>query len=479
MDLDPFIRQNQSRAVEALREQIEIDSSKSDPVMSPAGEMVYPFGQGVQDAFSCFLSLAEELGFHTLDADHYGGHAEFGKGRGILGIIGHLDVVPAGDGCDFDLFSGEMKDGYILGRGTTDDKGPFLAALFACRALMEFGYEPKHRIRLIAGLDEETDWIGINRYFQMAGAPDYGFVPDAVFPVVQGEKGLMRFDLARKTSRRQPKGLQLRKLTGGTEADIVPSSARALVFHEKQDRYERIIFSAEKYSRENRRRVKARKVGKSLEIVAWGRAACASSPDQGVNAISVLMDFLGCLDFADDAVDAFIRFYNEYIGFRTDGGGFGCACEDEKSGPLTFCASLVRRDPEALAVTCDVRYPVTCGAEDIYEKIISCLAPWDIGLVKLDGEEPLYFEEDHPLLRTCLESYRETTGDRETSPIVTGSGTFAKAAPNIIAFGGRFPGDPDLAGGRNEKISIERYLQMIRIYAEAIVKLDQLEDFDA
>ncbi|MBR1990015.1 MAG: M20/M25/M40 family metallo-hydrolase, partial [Firmicutes bacterium] len=133
--------------------------------MGKDGE-VYPFGMGVHESLVKVLTMGEKMGFEVKNVDNYGGHIDFkGKGDKVMAILGHLDVVPAGSGWDFDPYGGEVADGKIYGRGTTDNKGPVISCLYAMKALKEAGYQPECTIRLILGLDEETGWKGMKYYF--------------------------------------------------------------------------------------------------------------------------------------------------------------------------------------------------------------------------------------------------------------------------------------------------------------------------
>ncbi|NLD11564.1 MAG: dipeptidase PepV [Clostridiales bacterium] len=476
MDLAKHIEENKSQAVDTLKELIRIRSDAGDPVTTPSGE-VYPFGQGVQDAFAYMLKKAEEYGFETANADNYGGHIDFGSGDKTVGIIGHLDVVPAGDGWDFDAYSGAESDGYIYGRGTTDDKGPLLACFFAMKALKDAGYEPQRRIRLIMGLDEETNWIGVQHYKEKLGNPDYGFTPDGDFPILNGEKGMIGFDIAKKLSPSPKEGLILSKLSGGTAANMVPEHARAVVRSNDPEAYDHIKDLVEEYRNETGYKVKTKGVGKSLEITAEGVAAHGAAPQDGLNAISILFAFLGKLTFVNDDLNVFIDFYNKCVGFNVYGKNMNLDFHDEKSGKLSFNNGLVNYDGESISVNINIRYPISANADKIYGAVMPFIDKYDLGVVKQGDMKPIYFDTNSNVIRTLVGVYRDKTGDMESQPIVVGGGTYAKAFDNVVAYGGLFPGDPDIMHQKNEKLEIKRYYQMIEIYADAIYKMSQ-PDFE-
>lgn len=474
MDLAKHIDANRSHALSTLKELLKIKSEAEDPVTTASGE-VYPFGSGVQDAFAYMLSKGEELGFSVRNVDNYGGHIDFGEGEETVGILGHLDVVPAGSGWDNEPYGAEETDGYIIGRGTTDDKGPLVAAFYAMKALKDAGYEPHRKIRLILGLDEETGWKGIEYYFDKVEAPTFGITPDADFPVINGEKGIMFFELARKLSKGSSKGLQLSRLSGGEAPNMVPGSARAVIRSDVKNAYEKIKEKIAAFREAEGYTVKTKGVGKSLEITCEGVACHGAVPEKGLNAISILMKLLGELNFANEEVNEFIDFYNKHIGFNLDGSRIGIGFSDEKSGRLSLNNGIISYDRDSISINVNVRYPVSCDAEKVYEGMTPVLDSYGIGVVKMIDLEPLYFNPEGKLIETLMEVYREETGDTVNGPLVIGGGTYARACPNIVAFGGLFPGDPDIMHQKNEKLSIERFNQMIDIYAKALYRLTQEE----
>lgn len=187
------------------------------------------------------------------------------------------------------------------------------------------------------------------------------------------------------------------------------------------------------------------------------------------------MKLLGELNFANEEVNEFIDFYNKHIGFNLDGSRIGIGFSDEKSGRLSLNNGIISYDRDSISINVNVRYPVSCDSEKVYEGMTPVLDSYGIGVVKMIDLEPLYFNPEGKLIETLMEVYREETGDKVNGPLVIGGGTYARACPNIVAFGGLFPGDPDVMHQKNEKLSIERFNQMIDIYAKALYRLTQEE----
>lgn len=430
-----------------------------------------PFGEGVSEVFHFMLSLAEREGFEYENTDEYAGHIDFGKSadRGMMGILCHLDVVSAGDGWDHDPFGGDVVDDVMYGRGTLDDKGPTIAAFYAMKALHDCGYEPEKKVRMIIGLDEETGNESLGYYMQRHEMPDFAIVPDSQFPIVHGEKGILVFELARKFGKAPAGGCTLRSIRGGDAHNIVPDLVTAVV--SCADGYDEIKQAAEDYSARSHHRVTTRVRGKSLEITAEGRAAHGAMPWNGVNAISVMMDFLGNISFSNDDINDFIAFYNEKIGFRLYGEKIGCDLSDEESGRLTFNVGIIDVDREKGSVAVDVRYPVTKSGDDVYAGIMPALEEHEIGVVKRVDKEPLYFPADDPMIKELVDIYRRNTGDMDSQPIVCGGGTYARAMDNAVAYGALYPDDEDIMHGRNECVRIDSLVRTAKIYADAIFSL--------
>ncbi|MCL1809105.1 MAG: dipeptidase PepV [Clostridiales bacterium] len=455
-------------------------------VASPeAGEM--PFGRGVHEAFQYMLDLAVSDGFEVENIDNYGGHIQFGgytfdeegeiisESEEVVGVLVHLDVVPEGGGWDFPPYGAEISDGKIFGRGAMDNKGPAVASYFAMKVLKDAGFAPEKKVRLILGLDEETEWKGMERYLQKTKAPSLGFAPDAGFPVIHAEKGILVFELAKKMGKETAKGLELRSFRGGNAANMVADHARAVVMDKRAGAYEKIKAKAAEYREESKRRINVKGIGKSLEITAHGISSHGAAPENGLNAISVMMEFLGKVSFANDDVNEFVRFYNEHIGFETDGTRMGCGLSDEVSGKLVLNVGMIDMGSEAARLTLNIRYPVTQSDDAVFAGMAPAVNRYNLGIVRHKHHKPIYFPADAPLVSTLMDVYRRHTGDYESQAAVIGGGTYARAAGNMVAFGAVFPGDEDLAHKKNEYIEIDRMVLMAKIYADAIYELTKPE----
>ena len=77
---------------------------------------------------------------------NYAVSMDFGQGEPVLGILSHLDVVPAGEGWSFPPFACTVKDGIAYGRGAIDDKGPSVAVLYAVKCIKDLGIPIKKEL---------------------------------------------------------------------------------------------------------------------------------------------------------------------------------------------------------------------------------------------------------------------------------------------------------------------------------------------
>lgn len=460
------VEENKEEMIRTLQELIQIKS------VSDKAKDNMPFGEGVQKAYDYMMEKSSQEGFIIKNADNYGGHADLpGNGDKVMGIVGHLDVVPEAGGWDEDPYGGVVKDGFLYGRGTTDNKGPMVANFYAMKAIKDSGAPLKDTVRLIYGLDEETDWIGMEHYLSKVEMPDYGITPDADFPAIHGEKGIMVFDLAKKLTPASAKGLELRSITGGNAANMVADFARAVIRDTSGLGYDGLREQVAEFRKEKQVKINCKGIGKSFEITTEGISAHGAKPESGLNAISVMMEFLGRLNFVNEDASVFVDFYNEHIGYEFNGQSLGCGFSDQQSGDLILNVGIISMDPEAVSVTINVRYPVTLCAEDVYEGMVKVTDKYNIGILKEKDEPPIFIPSDDPMIVTLMDVYKKHTGDTDSKPMVIGGGTYARAFENVIAFGAMFQGDPDLMHQRNERISIDHLVLMTKIYAEAIYRL--------
>ncbi|PAB58628.1 dipeptidase PepV [Anaeromicrobium sediminis] len=452
MRLEERITDLKEDIIKSTQEIIRIKSVKAEP----DGDM--PFGKGVNDCLNYALSLCESFGFKTKNVDNYAGYGEIGEGSEMIGILVHLDVVPEGDNWTYPPYEAKIHDDKIYGRGTIDDKGPAISAIYAMKAIKDSGIPLNKRIRIIFGTDEESGWEGINYYLEREEVPTMAFTPDADFPAIHGEKGILMFDLVKKINRE----CRVTKIKGGNRPNMVPDYAEAHV----KDLDLNLVYE---YGKNNNIKIDAGKEGDTTIVKFYGVSAHGSLPESGDNAISKLMVFLDTLDMNDE-VGQFINFYKDKIGMEYYGQSIGCGFEDKESGKLIFNVGVIDFSDDEIKVSVNVRYPVTYEKDAIYDGMKSVTNTYDIDIVETDYMAPIYMPKDHALIERLMKVYREETGDNR-EPITIGGGTYARSMENAVAFGPLFPGQVELAHQKDEYIGIDHLMKMTVIYTKALAEL--------
>lgn len=409
--------------IRQISEIIKFNSSQA-----PAEEGA-PFGKGAKQALDYFLKLADEMGFETINYDGYAGEVIFGEDEEFA-VLAHLDVVPAGNGWTREPFGGQIdyENRRVWGRGAMDDKGPAVCALFALKALKDEGFKPKRKIKLIVGCNEESGWGCIDYYKAHAHMPDEGFSPDADFPVIYAEKGILHLCL------HFPSAGGFNGLKGGERANMVCD-------------YCEVSAPADS--------VKLKKYGLTAEngkIVSRGKSAHGSTPDEGKNAILPVLEYLG-LESAKDALF---------------GNCFGLKELHDETGYLTFSPNVISQNGNDLAVICDIRYPSTYKKEDVLQRI-------DVNGVKyeiLSEQAPLFNDKNCFLIKTLCSVYNEVTG-KNVKPVAIGGGTYARALKCGAAFGPEEAGEENTIHQANEYITFEKIEKCFEIYKLAVKRLTE------
>lgn len=471
MDYLQLIDDHRDDMIRDLQKLIAIPSVAAPPL----GDL--PFGKEVHRALEFMLDLGKEAGFTVQNIDNYGGHIDFGghvydasgnllgPGERTMGILVHLDVVPAGSNWSGDPFQGWVEEDKIYGRGAVDDKGPAMAVFYAMKALKEAGIEPETKVRLILGLDEETGWKGMGHYLSKVPAPDFGFTPDACFPVIHGEMGLLIFELAKKINKTTAKGLEVRSISGGQAPNMVADTCRVVL---RADRYDIVREKLKTFEKETNHHIEAKGIGKSLELMSRGVSAHGAHPERGINAISIMLAFLHTIDVTNEEMNHFLDFYHKHIGFDLTGSQMGCDIKDDISGPLIFNVGMIQGNDEAVKLTINIRYPVTASEDQVYNAMLPTIHAYDLGLIKVEHKAPIYLPADDPMVVDLMEIYARHTGDRESKPLVIGGGTYARAIKNAVAFGLAMPDAPSVEHQKDEYVTLQNLTVAAKIYADAI-----------
>lgn len=450
-----LIEQNQADMITAIQESIHFESVKAEP--RPGA----PFGAENRTALDHALALAERLGFVTKNLDGYCGYAEYGAGEEYVAVLGHLDIVALGDGWSFPPLEGRIVDGQIIGRGSNDNKGPIIAALYALKAIKDAGIEFKHRVRIIFGCNEESGMKDMEYYVANEPMPVYGFTPDGSFPVVYGEKGGIHPFLSLEIVERG-QGNYIESISGGETMNIVPTEATAVIVAEDSTRFAGLANATDG--------ITAKVMDNKVFVSASGTAAHGSTPEKGDNAISKLLAFLSDKNL-NGTIAEFVEIINRIIGREVNGQSLGIGYEDEPSGKLTLNLARIRCENDKVTVGCDVRIPVTFKPEQAADDVAITAAANGLQLEIGKFTHPLYFPKDSYLVTTLNNIFCKHFG-RNLEPVTMGGGTYAKKLPNTVAFGMGIPGGKSgNEHNADENCYIDELMFGTRVIAEAMLTL--------
>lgn len=406
-----------------------------------------PFGKAIQQALEEVLNIAKVMGFKTfVDPDGYYGYAEIGEGDELFGVLGHMDVVPVGDinNWDNDPFELLEKDGKLYGRGTSDDKGPMLASMYALKMILDEGYTLDKRVRFIVGTDEESLWRCMKAYTEKEEIPSMGFTPDSSFPLTYAEKGLIEYNLYSHE-------ISDIRLEGGGPLNAVPDQARV-------DYDEEVETALRELGYTNKR--------EGDDLVVYGKAMHAMAADEGENAIVYAAQALQKAGKTNRMIDFIVDVLAD-----PNGHGIYGEMEDEVSGKLMLNLGNVEFSENSQQVGIDMRFPVTVEKEMI-AKVLKRVAHKHHVVVELYDYLPsVYIERDSDLVKGLMAAYQKVTGDMKSEPRVSGGATYARAMDNVVAFGASLPNREETEHQPNEYIDSDDMKIAMEVYVEAFMSL--------
>lgn len=422
-----------------------------------------PFGPGPRAALDFMLEKGAAQGMTVKNIDNMAGHIEIGTGEELLGILCHVDVVPAGDlqTWTYPPFEGQIVDGKLYARGAIDDKGPTMAAWLAMKLVRDSGIEFKKRVRMIIGTDEESGFRCVDRYFEKEEMPSIGFAPDADFPLINAEKGIAHVVFTQKGAVVDE---QLVLFEAGKRTNMVPDVAMATLTTVSANAERNF----QKFLAENVLEGSFAIEGTRYIITVKGKSAHAMEPEKGRNAAVYLAKFLQTELTAGAGAD-FVRFIVEAFSEHY-GKALALDFADDMSGPTTLNPGIVCFNETGGVIEVSMRYSVTYDLEAQLTKAQQLLMDKPFTLDVASNSAPHYVPEDDTLVQTLLDVYRKHTGDH-SKPLSTGGGTYARVMKKGVAFGMLYPGEADVAHQADEFVVVENLVKAAAIYAEAIVKL--------
>lgn len=449
--LDAALKALEGDMTETLARWVRVPSVRAERSAGNA-----PFGAQVRRALEVAMEDMARLGMNPRDVDGYCCDAEIGTGDEVIAVLAHLDVVPEGEGWHHDPYGAEIVNGRMVGRGTSDDKGPGVAALFAMKAIVDAGIPLRRRCRLILGCDEECGMQDLEYYEQKIGLPAKGFSPDAEFPLINTEKGIMQMKLDAPMD-----DARLLKIACGTRCNVVPGTATALLAGDWREA------AAEAFQVEDEDcQIETALEDGNTRLTVTGVPAHASTPEKGKNAAKMLLAVLHRLEIGG----APVALLDEAAGEGDEGVGLGIAGSDAVSGRLTINLGLLSAGEGKISVTFDCRYPVFFSDETIGATVQKRLAPAGFVMEPQHASHPHHVPESSELVKKLMDVYNGITSE-QARPFAIGGGTYARHLQEGVAFGMLFQGEPELAHQADESIDLANFAKAARIYAYAIVAL--------
>lgn len=436
------VRQYREEYLEDLARLVRIESVRDMDTARPGA----PFGSGIREAFDCFMEIGERCGFSAVDFDGYACHMQLGACEEYVGVLGHLDVVGI-------LHPEQWKtppyvlhrspEGMLYARGVSDDKGPLLAALYAARILKDMKVPLTRSIRVIAGGAEETTWECMDYYFARNKQPVMGFSPDGNFPVVNGEKEIMKFDLLFGREREK------------TEADcrlrtLRSTSLRNFVCSDLEAEYE----------------VGRERMTKTFQ----GKEALSRNPQRGENAIWKFAAFFAEATFAEPEAERLIGFVNDCLADDWYGKKSGLYAEDEEMGCTSVCPTGICMEEDGIHLYVDIRYPRCSNPAHICDWARKWAGIYGFSWKVEEEKRLLYVPKDSELVRGLQEAYEKVTGDN-ADVLTKGGASYARTLDRGVAFGAAFPEDMTNPHMPNEGIACASLMKAMEIYCEALWNL--------
>jgi succinyl-diaminopimelate desuccinylase len=455
---EKWIEEHEQQLIEDICELVKIPS-----VSVTTNDPKAPFGPECLRALECALGIGERMGFAAENHEHYCGSLYWrGEKDSEIGVFGHADVVPAGNGWEYEPFSPTVKDGIIIGRGASDNKGSSLIALYAMYYLKDQGYKPKNSFRFFIGCSEERSMEDIEYYTKNYKEPEFSIVPDVRFPVCNGEKGILEID-----AECQIESNVLLHFSSGVASNAVPSEASATlkIGEEQANKLETLGAQIQLLD------------DGLYQVSVQGIAAHAAFPEGSESAEVKLVRVLSHSGVLDQEADALMKavciLFGDYYG-----AGLGVPYEDEASGKLTHVGGVASFEKGIFHQNINIRYNVTADYDAMIQMIKDVLNRYGFAVERIQNSSPFYIDKQEPIVQKLVEICNTRLGT-DLDTYIMGGGTYARKLKNAVGFGPgipstvkRFGTERGSAHQPDEYVEIEDLKKAFVIYVEALKALD-------
>jgi dipeptidase D len=389
-------------------------------------------------------AAAVGLGFRSVD-----GRVEeitLGDGGRVLGILTHGDVQGVeGQTWSLPPWEGRRDGDRIVGRGTEDDKGPIVTALYVFAALGDSGWLEGTSLRLMVANGEECCWTEIPYYLERVDPPDVTLGFDAAYPVTHAQKAWaeMRVTTPRSEVVTDETAWEIVAVEGGSGLSIIAESGTVVLRPPDATRIAELTDEAERWAAAHPpARFEVTTEGDLVRLRALGRGGHSSEPEHGHNAFGDLTAFLFDSSMSLFPTDraSLLRCMGRIIGTDTYGERLGIAHTDPLMGKLTVNLALFDEEDGKMRARTSMRVPRGIEADTmaaaVDAAVAECARTWDhplTGSFRMSGS-PHFVPPDGPLVLTLLEVWEEVTGE-PGQPVAIGGGTQARLFPDGVDFG--------------------------------------------
>lgn len=438
-----------------------------------------PYGKECKKVLEEMMAIAASYGLTATNYEyHFAGMGlrPYVYGENAISVWNHLDVVAAGDGWTFPAYEMSEKDGFLIGRGIQDNKGPAAGALYALRYLKEeeerLGL--RHNFVLFTGCSEERGMEDMEYFMSHYKMDGFQLVADCAFPLGHGEKGILNLTYEKQL---EPDSLIL-GLSAGSSVNSIPGEAHI--------RLKKVPGLMEALQHLGKNGITVEEEPESLKVEALGIGGHVGFPEGSVHALYVLTEALQDLEFFQEEDRRLFQFLCRMNG-DFHGKGAGIACEDELSGALCGALNIARYQEDGskkyVWMQSDHRYPITgsAGAE-IGERLVRLASLYGCKAVIKKDEKPYYLDPESDTVKTVMSAYRAVTG-KDSRPFTMSGGTYARKLPNAVSYGmslekKRIYQDPKRPGASgdchqpDESLDFSQLLEAVVIYIATLLALD-------
>ena len=499
--IDTWVEEHTQQMLEDLKTLIRIPSFRGEPAEG------MPYGEMPAKAVRAMQELMEKYGLRTTNYDNYcvTGDLE-GEEEKTLDILAHLDVVPVSDRWTKTApFEPLIEGNRIYGRGSSDDKGPAIAALYAMRCVNELALGLKKGVRLICGSDEECGSGDMKYYYGKEEEALYTFSPDADYPLINIEKGRLGRSFSAQGSlaetdpddskrvdncgsqtgnisklknniskQKGDSSIHVRRISAGHTTNIVPGEGTLVLSCIPE---EKLRPASDAAAQATGGTFTWEKKGDETVVTAKGCSAHASSPELGINSITMILELIAGLGMEEDpGAEMLLGLRRLWPHGDVRGESLGIACRDEVSGELTMSLDIlnyeVSEDGSSFRISgyFDCRAPICCDDGKYAQVIRQRLKEEGFELQEGEVIGSHYVSADSELVKKLLESYELYFG-KKGEPFAIGGGTYVHELKRGVAFGCAVPEVDNRMHGDDEFMEISMLVRSTKIMADAIMRL--------